>query len=59
MARVPAITLPPKTMFTPWALSSEAKRRLSSRLVLASVMGRSIGFWAPVTTTGLGLFCTR
>lgn len=32
----------------PVGLSQEAKRRLSHKFVLASVISRSDGFWAPV-----------
>ena len=56
-ARQPSITLRPKAKNTPGrpqAAMAKAVRRLSS----PSVRGCSMGSWAPVSTTGMGMFRT-
>ena len=56
LARVPAMTLPLKTMQTPCASGQAAKSSESGRFVLALVTYIQIGFCAPVMMIGLGEF---
>ena len=54
LARVPRMTFPLKTIWTPLAESDAAYRKLSKRFVFESVISTLIGFWAPVMMIGLG-----
>ena len=53
LARVPRSTRPLNTIITPQS-SEQATRKLSSRFCLESVFSETMGFWAPVSTMGLG-----
>ena len=51
-ARVPSMTLPLKTMFTPHIPSEQAQMKASRRFTLESVESKPMGFCAPVSMTG-------
>ena len=55
-AWVPAMTLPAKTICTPFEQGSAAYKMLSCRFALASVISKPMGFWAPVSTMGFSVF---
>ena len=54
LARVPRMTFPLKTIWTPLAESDDAYRKLPKTFVFDSVISTFIGFWAPVMIFGFG-----